>query len=126
MRVDLILKNIKKTRVLGEVIEKDVEKIERHIKGFEDAPVHLEVKLERSLHRKEYEAWMGLYLPRKVVRVHEHADDKLTCINITTKALIRNLEKIKDQMDRSHSKGRKSVGEVAKENAEPFIGTAGR
>lgn len=119
MRVDLVLKNIRRTRVLGDVVEKDVEKIERHLKTFGDSPIHLEIRLERSLHKKEYEAWMGLYLPKKVLRAHEHSEDKLTCINITTKALIRQLEKVKTQMDRVHSKKRKGISEVAADSLEP-------
>lgn len=124
MRVDLILKNIRRTKVLGEVIEKDVEKIERHIRTFSDDALHLEIRLEKSPHKDDYEAWMGIYLPKKIVRAHEHAEDKLTCINETTKALIRQIEKIKGQWDRGHCKKRQSVSKVAKKNAEPFIGTA--
>ena len=118
MRVDLVLKNIRKTKVLGEVIEKDIEKIENHLQSFTDVPLHLELRLERSVHKKEYELWMGLYLPKKVLRVHEHAEDKLTCVNSAAKSMIRQIEKVKTQWNRSSSKHKLSIAEVAANSIE--------
>jgi ribosome-associated translation inhibitor RaiA len=120
MRVDLALKNIRKTKHLGDVLEKDLEKLLKHTKVYkETSAIHLDVKLEKNVHKEDYEGWASLYLPGKVLRVHEHAPDKLSLVNSITKNIVRQLEKHKGVNDRSDPKHKKSISKVAAKNYNP-------
>jgi len=120
MRVDLALKNIHKTKHLGEVIEKELAKLQKHTKAFrEDSPIHLEMKLEKNAHKEDFEGWASMYIPGTILRVHEHAADKLALVNSITKNIVRQLEKHKGVNDRSDPKHKKSVSKVAAKNYNP-------
>jgi ribosome-associated translation inhibitor RaiA len=113
MRVDLIVKNIRKTRVLGDVIEKDIAKLARHLHMFKDENVlRLEVKLEKSMHTDDCSGTMILSIPRKVLRVSAESGDKYTCVNTLTKLLIKHLDKVKGQLEKHISHRKKGLAEL--------------
>jgi len=116
MQVDVYLKNIRKTRLLGEAIEKDLQKIQRRVNMFKDSSnIRFELKLERLGHQTEYTASANLIMPRKKLHVTETAENKVECVNNLTKALIKQLGKFKGQVERHLSRNKKSVARATVE-----------
>jgi len=116
MQVDVYLKNIRKTRLLGEAIEKDLQKIQRRVNMFKtDSNIRFELKLEKLGHHDEYTASANLVLPRKKLHVTETASNKVECVNNLTKALIKQLDKFKSQVERHLSRNKKGVAQATVE-----------
>ncbi|MDP2922819.1 MAG: HPF/RaiA family ribosome-associated protein [Candidatus Omnitrophota bacterium] len=101
MRVDVSFKNLEKSEFLNNVLAHDLEKIEKRVKIFrKDSPVHIAVRLEKSLHREEYTCSAHMYLPQHVLRADEKKDSASLAINKTFAALTKQLDKLKYKIEK--------------------------
>lgn len=108
MRVDISFKNLEKSEFLDNVLDKDIEKIQRKVQIFrKDDPIHVAVTLEKSHHREEYTCSAHIYLPQRVIRADEKDKRASAAINSTFSALGKQLDKIKYKVEK-HLRKRKN------------------
>lgn len=109
MRVDVSFKNLEKSEFLDNVLDHDLEKIEKRVKLFrKDSPIHIVVHLEKSPHREEYMCSAHIYLPQHVLRADEKKDSAPLAINKTFAALSKQLDKLKHKIE-THLNRRREV-----------------
>ncbi|MFA6282134.1 MAG: ribosome-associated translation inhibitor RaiA [Candidatus Omnitrophota bacterium] len=100
MRVDVSFKNLENSEFLQNVIDKDLEKIERRVQIFrKDDPIHVAITLEKSQHREEYTCNAHIYLPQHVLRAGEKDKRASSAINSTFSALSKQLDKLKYKVE---------------------------
>ena len=110
MRVDISFKNFKNSELLSQIIDKNIQKIERRIKLFKkEVPIHLSLHIEKNPHKEEYFSWANLYLPFKVLCAHEKAKVSSSSVNKVVKNLIKQIDKFKHKLERHLRKKRKIV-----------------
>lgn len=101
MRVDVSFKNLEKSEFLDNVLDKDLEKIERRVQMFrKDDPIHVAVHIEKSPHREEYTCSAHIYLPQHVLRADEKDKRASSAINNTFSALSKQLDKLKYKVEK--------------------------
>jgi len=101
MRVDVSYKNLEKSEFLENVLDKDIEKIERRVQMFrKDDPIHVAVHIEKSPHREEYTCSAHIYLPQHVLRAGEKDKRASSAINSTFSALSKQLDKLKYKVEK--------------------------
>ena len=100
MRTNLTLKQISKTSVLEDTIDKNTEKIEKRLKKLKGETAHLSIHIEKNPHKEQYYCWMNLYLPSKEIFVKEKLDSLLGCLSKTFLSLIKQVDKYKHRVEK--------------------------
>ena len=101
MRVDVSFKNLENSEFIQNVLDKDLEKIERRVQIFrKEDPIHVAVTLEKSSHREEYTCNAHIYLPQHVLKAGEKDKRASSAINSTFSALSKQLDKLKHKVER--------------------------
>ncbi|MFA5271778.1 MAG: ribosome-associated translation inhibitor RaiA [Candidatus Omnitrophota bacterium] len=100
MRVDVSFKNLENSEFIQNVLDKDLEKIERRVQIFrKEDPIHVAVTLEKSPHREEYTCNAHIYLPQHVLKAGEKDKRASSAINSTFSALSKQLDKLKYKIE---------------------------
>ncbi|MCM8773132.1 MAG: HPF/RaiA family ribosome-associated protein [Candidatus Omnitrophica bacterium] len=100
MRLDISLKNMERTPLLDNVIEKNIAKVERRLKIFRsEEAIHLSLHLEKNPHREEYFCWINMYLPFKVINVRSKLSSLTGVINDSFSALLKQMDKFKHRLE---------------------------
>lgn len=101
MRVDVSFKYMERSEFIDNVLEKDLEKIERRIKIYKRTdPIHISVHIEKNPHREQYFCRSHIYLPAHLLKAQEEADKAPLAINKTFAALSKQLDKLKARVER--------------------------
>lgn len=114
MRIDVSFKHLKKSPFLEGVIDKNIGRIERHVRLFKsDEAIHLSLHLEKNPHRDDYFCWANMYLPYKVIKAQTRKASPTVAINDCFSAMLKQLDKFKDKLERhlSRRRGRKPKAE---------------
>ncbi|MCM8824443.1 MAG: HPF/RaiA family ribosome-associated protein [Candidatus Omnitrophica bacterium] len=100
MRLDISLKNMERTPLLDNVIDKNIAKVERRLKIFSsEEAIHLSLHLEKNPHREEYFCWINMYLPFKVINVRSKFPSLTGVINDSFLALLKQMDKFKHRLE---------------------------
>lgn len=100
MRVDVSFKHLERSPLLDNVVDKNLQKIERRVKIFKDNDVvHLSLHLEKNPHRDEYLCWTNIYLPSKVIKGQSKSGTAQHAMNDCFAALIKQLDKFKHRLE---------------------------
>ena len=100
MRVDISYKYVEKSEFIENVLQKNMNKIERRIKIFRrDDPIHISVHIEKNPHREQYFCRSHIYLPSKLIKAEEKANTLPFVINKTFSALSKQLDKLKHRVE---------------------------
>jgi ribosomal subunit interface protein len=102
---------MEKSELINNILDKDIEKIERRIQMFRDNDsVHLSVHIEKNPHREQYFCRAHLYMPSRIVKADSCSSKFSKTINQSFAALSRQLGKIKYKVER-HLRKQKKTGQ---------------
>ncbi len=99
---------MKSSSVLDDILDKNIEKIDRRAKIFKNnSSLHLSVHIEKNPHKDQYFCWGQLYMPRKVISARGNSRDIVLAIGKAFSALSKQMEKVKYKVERHlHKKGK--------------------
>ena len=97
MKVDISFKNLSKSNLVDEVLDKNLLKIEKRIKNFDKDSVHILIHVEKNPNHNEYFCNTCIYLPSKVIKAQTKELDLIKCIDKNFTNLIRQLNKLKSK-----------------------------
>ena len=101
MRVDVSFKYLERNEFIDNVLDKNIEKIERRIKMFHrDDPIHVSIHMEKNPNREQYFCRTQVYLPSRVVMANAKATNSSQVINKAFSALSKQLDKVKHRLER--------------------------
>ncbi len=105
MRVDISSKRLEKSKLLDNIIDKNIKKVERRIKLFKtDDAIHLSLHMEKNPHKDDYFCWINMYMPFKVLKAQSRKSSISSVINDSFSALIKQLDKFKYRIEKHLSK----------------------
>jgi ribosome-associated translation inhibitor RaiA len=100
VRIEASFKNLEKSMLVEQVIQKNIKKIERRVRLFKNKDaLRLSLHLEKNPHRDEVLCWANFYLPFKVLKAHSNNENLTKAITQTFSALIRQLDKLKHRLE---------------------------
>ncbi|MFH1768422.1 MAG: HPF/RaiA family ribosome-associated protein [Candidatus Omnitrophota bacterium] len=101
MRVDVSFKHLEKSPLLEDIIDKNIEKVQRHVRLFKnDDAIHISFHLEKNPHRDDYFCWINMYLPFRVLKAQNRKNSPSIAINTSFSALLKQLDKIKHRIEK--------------------------
>jgi len=97
MRVDVSFKYLENSDYIDNILENNLNKIQRRIKIFKrEDPIHISVHIEKNPHKEQFFCRSHIYLPSaKVLVADEKGDNSSLAINKAFSALIKQLDKEK-------------------------------
>lgn len=110
MRVDVSYKYLQRSEFTENVLDKNLQRIERRVKIFRrDDPIHISVHIEKNPHKEQYFCRAHIYLPSsKVLNVDEKSNNFSLAVNKAFLGLCRQLDKLKHKLQRHFR--RRNVG----------------
>ncbi|MDD4294748.1 MAG: HPF/RaiA family ribosome-associated protein [Candidatus Omnitrophica bacterium] len=111
MKVDVSFKYLTDSKLLDDVLDKNIKKLERRIQIYrKDAPIHVSVHLEKNPNKEQYFCKVNVYLPARLVVVDEKGTKPEVTLNKTFQAVSRQLRKVKYKVEKHLlGKGRESI-----------------
>ena len=97
MKIDISFKNLSKSNLIDEILEKNLSKIEKRLKNFDKDLVHISIHLEKNPNHNEYFCNTCIYLPSKVIKAQTKELDLIKCIDKNFLNLIRQFDKLKSK-----------------------------
>ncbi|MCM8831058.1 MAG: HPF/RaiA family ribosome-associated protein [Candidatus Omnitrophica bacterium] len=96
MKVDVTYKYIQNSKLLEEILDKNISKIDKRLVGLAkyDA-IRTSIHIEKNPHRNQYFCRSHIYLPSKVIKAENSSNDAIKAINLNFSALIRQLDRLK-------------------------------
>ncbi|MCD6134995.1 MAG: HPF/RaiA family ribosome-associated protein [Candidatus Omnitrophica bacterium] len=107
MRIDISLKNIASTKVLQDILEKDISKVKRRVRMLKkDEALHLIISGEKNPHKELFSVSLKLFLPHKTIKVEEENKNLAKAFNGAFAALVKQIDKYKHMLERHLDKKR--------------------
>jgi ribosomal subunit interface protein len=102
MRVDVSFKYIEKSDFIKNVLDNNLQKIQRRVKIFRRSdPIHISIHVEKNPHKDQFFCRSHIYLPTsKVIAADEKGRNSSIAINKTFAALAKQLDKEKHKWDK--------------------------
>lgn len=102
MRVDVSFKYIKNSDFIKNILDNNLQKIQRRVKIFRrNDPIHISIHIEKNPHKDQFFCRSHIYLPTsKVIVADEKGRNFSIAINKTFAALARQLDKEKHKWDK--------------------------
>lgn len=116
MRVDISFKYLERSEFIDNVLDKNMQKIERRIKMFKsDDPVHISTHIEKNPHKEQFFCRTQVYLPSKVLRVEEKGANFSIAINKCFAAIVKQLDKFKYKLEGHLGKRKEKISRIISE-----------
>ena len=104
---NIVTENVSTTALLEKKLRQKLTKLERHLRHFPPDTVHLQIALARHARKELYRAALTLRIPHNILRSEKAARDLIAAFDAAVKALLRELEKLKEQLRREPAWKRK-------------------
>ncbi|MCM8787135.1 MAG: HPF/RaiA family ribosome-associated protein [Candidatus Omnitrophica bacterium] len=96
MKVDVSYKYMEDSKLLEEILDKNISKIDKRLSRFAKYDtIHTSIHIEKNPHRNQYFCRSHIYLPSRVIKAETNSNDAIKAINLNFTALIRQLSKLK-------------------------------
>ncbi len=106
---NLVAKHLKPHAQWRGKMQQKIAKLEQHLVKFPPDAVHLQVQVERSPKREEFQVALTLTLPAKTLRSTKQAADPIPALDAAVKALLRELVTLKAELRREAPRKRERV-----------------
>jgi ribosomal subunit interface protein len=118
----VVTENVREDDLLRKKLRQKIGKLERHLRHFPPDTVHLQIALARHARKELYRAGLTLRVPHNLLRSEKAAFDLIAAFDNAMKALLRELEKLKEQLRREPEWKRKQRRQQLHEGftAEPM------
>lgn len=101
MKVDISFKNLNKSELIDNILDKNLTKIKNRIKNFNEDSVRLSIHLEKNQNHNEYFCNTCLYIPKRVLKASTTDFDLIKSIDKNFSILVRHLDKLKSKVSLS-------------------------
>lgn len=113
---NIVTHNFTPREELKQWVQREIQKLERHLTNFPHESVHLQVVFEYHKKTKKFTSNLTLRLPSNLLNAKTIDEDPISALANSAKALIREVDRLKD--DLRHIKDRHRVREKAAESGE--------
>ncbi len=97
---NIVTENVREDDFLRKKLRQKIGKLERHLRHFPPDTVHLQIALARSPKKSLFTAALTLRVPHNILRSEKPARDLIAAFDDAVKALLRELEKLKEKLRR--------------------------
>jgi ribosomal subunit interface protein len=124
---NIVSENVAVDDLLRKKLRQKIAKLERHLRHFPPDTVHLQIALARSPKKSLFSAALTLRVPHNILRSEKTARDHIAAFDDAVKALLRELEKLKEKLRREPEWKRKLRRQTLPEGftAEPMAAGTG-
>lgn len=116
---NIVARNFTPREELKQWVQREIKKLERHLTNFPHESVHLHVDFEYHKKTKKFTSSLTLRLPSNLLNSKAIDDEPISALAQATKALIREVDKLKD--DLRHVKDRHRIREKIESSGQKSI-----